>query len=90
MSLLNSCFFLLLAFNPLTSCSAAPTTCQVPGGTTDDGPAIKAALSSCNNGGTIVLDKIYTIGSVLQTTNLINVAIQFTGTIKLDPGKSSL
>lgn len=28
-------------------------TCEVPGGTSDDGPAIKAALIQCNNGGTV-------------------------------------
>ena len=28
-------------------------TCEVAGGTTDDGPAIKAALTQCNNGGTV-------------------------------------
>lgn len=57
--------------------------CQVAGGTSDDSPAIKAALASCNNGGTIVLDKTYTIGSLLQTTDLHDVTIELTGTIKL-------
>ncbi|KAH6612125.1 pectin lyase fold/virulence factor [Boeremia exigua] len=57
--------------------------CQVPGGTNDDSAAIKAALTSCNNGGTVVLDKTYTIGSLLQTTDLHNVAIELTGTINL-------
>jgi hypothetical protein len=33
--------------------SVAGLTCQVPGGTSDDGPAIKAALATCNNGGTV-------------------------------------
>jgi hypothetical protein len=28
-------------------------TCEVPGGTSDDGPAIKAALTKYNNGGTV-------------------------------------
>ncbi|CAG5157134.1 uncharacterized protein ALTATR162_LOCUS4926 [Alternaria atra] len=57
--------------------------CLVPGGTSDDSAAIKAALTSCNNGGTVVLDKTYTIGSLLQTTNLRDVAIELTGTINL-------
>ena len=30
-------------------------TCEVAGGTSDDTAAIKAALSSCNNGGTVSL-----------------------------------
>lgn len=57
--------------------------CQVAGGTSDDSVAIKAALTSCNNGGTVVLDKTYTIGSLLQTTDLHDVTIKLTGTINL-------
>lgn len=57
--------------------------CQVAGGTSDDSAAIKAALKACNNGGTVVLDKTYTIGSLLQTTDLANVAIELSGTVKL-------
>lgn len=71
------------------ACSVLALTCNVAGGTSDDGPAIAAALSSCDNGGTVVLDKTYTIGSVLQTTSLNNVAIDLTGTIKLSPGKTA-
>ncbi|WYZ36351.1 hypothetical protein EsH8_XIII_000003 [Colletotrichum jinshuiense] len=63
--------------------SAAALTCQVAGGTSDDSPAILAALKQCNNGGTVVLDKTYTIGSVLQTESLSNIAIQLSGTISL-------
>jgi hypothetical protein len=33
----------------------------------------------------VVLDKNYTIGTVLQTINLNNVAIQLSGTINLSP-----
>lgn len=33
--------------------SIAGLTCEVPGGTSDDAPAIKAALATCNNGGTV-------------------------------------
>jgi len=63
--------------------AAYAAVCGVTGGTSDDSAAIKAALDSCNNGGTVVLDKTYTIGSLLQTTNLSNVAIELTGTINL-------
>ena len=66
--------------------SAIAATCEVAGGTSDDGPAIKAALTTCNNGGTVLLDKTYTIASVLETTSLSNVAIELTGTINLSPG----
>nr|XP_036577236.1 glycoside hydrolase family 28 protein [Colletotrichum truncatum]KAF6784175.1 glycoside hydrolase family 28 protein [Colletotrichum truncatum] len=58
-------------------------TCPVAGGTSNDSPAILAALKQCNNGGTVVLDKTYTIGSVLQTDALSNIAIQLSGTINL-------
>jgi hypothetical protein len=70
--------------------SASAATCEVPGGTSDDGPAIKAALATCNNGGTVLLDKTYTIASVLETTSLNNVAIELTGTIILSPGMSPI
>lgn len=63
--------------------AAYAAVCEVPGGTSDDSAAIKAALKSCNNGGTVVLDKTYTIGSLLQTTDLSNIAIELTGTINL-------
>lgn len=32
-----------------TVTSVVGLTCEVPGGTSDDGPAIKAALTKCNN-----------------------------------------
>lgn len=72
---------ILLAASLASSTYAA--VCQVPGGTTDDSAAIKAALETCNNGGTVVLDKTYTIGSLLETTDLSNIAIELSGTIKL-------
>lgn len=71
----------LIAVSIATAAYAA--VCGVTGGTSDDSAAIKAALASCNNGGTVVLDKTYTIGSLLQTTDLSNVAIELTGTINL-------
>lgn len=65
--------------------TAAAAVCEVAGGTADDGPAIQAALTTCNNGGTVLLDKTYTIATVLQTTSLNNVAIELTGKIILSP-----
>ena len=75
-----------LALMGLAIRAVKAATCEVAGGTSDDGPAIKAALTTCNNGGTVLLDKIYTIGTVLETDSLSNVAIELTGTIILSPG----
>ncbi|KZL71780.1 glycoside hydrolase family 28 protein [Colletotrichum incanum] len=72
---------LIILLSILSSTTAL--TCQVPGGTSDDSPAILAALKQCNNGGTVVLDKTYTMGSVLQTDFLSNIAIQLSGTVSL-------
>lgn len=69
--------------------SALSATCVVPGGTSDDAPAIKAALATCNNGGTVVLSGTYTIATFLNTTALNNVAIELSGTINLAPSKLS-
>jgi hypothetical protein len=97
LSFAKSAFLLVSAVTSVTV-----FTCEVPGGTSDDGPAIKAALTKCNNGGMVskvilpyitaanghdqvVLDKTYTISTVLQTTGLNNVAIQLSGTINLSP-----
>lgn len=115
---------LLLSVLATLAGRAYAATCEVAGGTSDDTAAIKAALSSCNNGGTVsdnpilpspnkpvpvrwlcippirlclgetsidsqqvLLDKAYTIGSVLQTTSLNNVAIELTGTLILGPSE---
>jgi hypothetical protein len=79
--------FSLLGFAARVTQSA---TCEVAGGTSDDGPAIKAALATCNNGGTVLLDKTYTIATVLETNDLSNVAIELTGTISLSSGRIPL
>jgi galacturan 1,4-alpha-galacturonidase len=84
---MSSCTVLrTLALLSLAIRVVTAATCEVAGGTSDDGPAIKAALATCNNGGTVLLDKTYTIGTVLETTSLSNVAIELTGTIILSPG----
>ncbi len=66
---------------------AAVPTCTVPGGTSDDTNAIRNAFNDCSNGGLIVLDKSYILGSPLNTTNLTNVNVQFSGNIVLSPGE---
>lgn len=48
----------------------------------DDGPKIFAAFEECNNGGTVVLDKEYTICSPLDLRFLKHVDVALTGTVK--------
>jgi len=43
----------LLALAAYVHSAIGGNTCVVPGGTADDTPAIKAALATCNNGGTV-------------------------------------
>jgi hypothetical protein len=84
---MHSTSLCLLAIVILAADLVGAATCQVPGERSDDAPAIKAALSSCNSGGTVVLDQTYTIASVLQTAALNNVAIQLSSSIKLSRGE---
>jgi hypothetical protein len=78
---------LLLCLVSIVGLATGAAACRVLGGISDDAPAIKAALASCNGGGTLILDQTYTIASMLQTTDLNNVGIQLPGTIKLSPGE---
>ncbi len=50
----------------------------------DDAPRILEAFQKCNNGGTIVFDKSYLIGSPLDLTFLKHVDIVITGEIHFD------
>lgn len=47
----------------------------------DDAPRIKAAFQECNNGGTVVLNETYHIGSPLNLTFLAHVDAVITGEI---------
>jgi galacturan 1,4-alpha-galacturonidase len=47
----------------------------------DDAPGILQAFRSCNSGGTVVLDKSYTIGTPLDLTFLKHVDVVISGTI---------
>ncbi|CRK19495.1 hypothetical protein BN1708_012652 [Verticillium longisporum] len=47
----------------------------------DDAPQILAAVKKCNNGGTVVLDKVYRIASPLDLTFLQHIDIIITGEI---------
>ncbi|KAI1798604.1 glycoside hydrolase family 28 protein [Daldinia bambusicola] len=61
--------------------------CHVKQGCTthrDDAPHILRALHKCNNGGTVVFDKSYVIGSPLDLTFLRHVDIVVTGSIAFD------
>jgi galacturan 1,4-alpha-galacturonidase len=48
----------------------------------DDAPKIRAALRKCNNGGTVVLDKEYTIRTPLDLRFLKHIDIALTGTVE--------
>lgn len=65
----------------------ANKTCIVPASTngSDSSPAILAAFTACNNGGTVVLDAAYTIASPLDLTFLKQVDVSLTGTISFTP-----
>lgn len=58
----------------VTECFVVPT-----GG--DDSEAFLAALQECNNGGKVVLDSNYTIGSVLDLTFLDSIDIAISGKV---------
>ncbi|KAI1843668.1 hypothetical protein JX266_010114 [Neoarthrinium moseri] len=55
--------------------------CTVAASGGDDAAAILQALHDCNNGGTVILDAEYTIGTVLDLTFLNSVDIALTGKI---------
>ncbi|KAI1094407.1 glycoside hydrolase family 28 protein [Rostrohypoxylon terebratum] len=57
---------------------------QARGRDRDDAPHILRALQECNNGGTIVFDKSYLIGSPLDLTFLKHVDLVITGSIAFD------
>lgn len=51
----------------------------------DDASVIRDALQTCNNGGTVVLDKEYTICTPLDLRFLKHVDIALTGTVEFCP-----
>lgn len=74
--------------HPYNACNPYPTklrtkecfvTAKGDGG--DDSEAILSALNDCNNGGKVVLDANYTIGTVLDLTFLESVDIVLSGSI---------
>lgn len=50
----------------------------------DDAQAILTAVKKCNNGGTVILDKEYRIGSPLDLTFLNHIDVVITGEIYFD------
>lgn len=58
-----------------------------PGGGSDsnDAPLILKAFKKCNNGGTVVLDKKYTVASPLDLTWLAHIDVVITGEISFKP-----
>ncbi|EGN97569.1 glycoside hydrolase family 28 protein [Serpula lacrymans var. lacrymans S7.3] len=82
----------LLALLPLAYASNANVqvngnVCTVVplGGGQDDGPNVLSAFSQCGDGGTIVLDSYYVVGTVLVTTGLKDVNIELSGTVQYTP-----
>ncbi|KAL3478848.1 Exopolygalacturonase X-2 [Aspergillus californicus] len=51
----------------------------------DDGPRIRDALRKCNNGGTVVLDKEYTVCSPLDLRFLKHIDVALTGKVEFCP-----
>ncbi|KAG5980439.1 hypothetical protein E4U55_004027 [Claviceps digitariae] len=51
----------------------------------DDAPAILDAFHKCNHGGTVVLDKAYTIASPLDLTFLQGVDVAISGSVTFSP-----
>jgi len=83
---------LLLALVPLGVSAAVlktkhTNTCTVvpvaAGG--DDGPSILSAFAQCGQNGKIILDKYYSVNTVLNTTGLKNVEIELSGTLQYTP-----
>jgi galacturan 1,4-alpha-galacturonidase len=56
--MLSVLFPLSIIASLTTQTYAAGVACEVPGGTSDDGPAIASALNSCNNGGTVSVNSL--------------------------------
>jgi galacturan 1,4-alpha-galacturonidase len=74
---------------PHNSCKSYPTVprtkecfVEAKGDGGDDADAILSALQECNQGGKVVLDANYTIGTVLDLTFLESIDIALSGSIK--------
>ena len=80
-------FACLSAAAPSTCSSTSAKVCKVKplGHLQDDGPNIVNAVKECDNGGTVVLDGFYIVGSALNTTNLTDLSIELSGTIQYTP-----
>lgn len=72
----------LLSVSLCAVLASARLDCKVPhlGGGQDDGPAINAAFKRCAKNGKVVLDKYYSVDSLLFTTGLDDVEIELSGT----------
>ncbi|ORY60577.1 glycoside hydrolase family 28 protein [Pseudomassariella vexata] len=69
--------------HPLPTSPQRNKTCSVTsrGSGDDDASAILQAFNDCNNGGTVVLDSDYTIGTALDLTFLNGVDVALSGSI---------
>lgn len=77
----------LLSVSFCAALASARLDCKVPhlGGGQDDGPAINAAFKRCAKNGKVVLDKYYSVDSLLFTTGLDDVEIELSGTVQYTP-----
>ncbi|THH32774.1 hypothetical protein EUX98_g1418 [Antrodiella citrinella] len=71
---------LVAAVSARISCTVKPL-----GGGQDDGPNILAAFKRCAKEGRVTLDKYYVVDTLLLTTGLDDVEIEFTGTVQYTP-----
>ncbi|KAL1970201.1 hypothetical protein VTN77DRAFT_5361 [Rasamsonia byssochlamydoides] len=71
-------------FNPLPPTQTRTRVCYVPshGDGSDDSEYILSALKECNDGGKVVLDKQYVIGTALDLQFLKHIDLEITGYIQ--------
>ncbi|KII83966.1 glycoside hydrolase family 28 protein [Plicaturopsis crispa FD-325 SS-3] len=88
LTLLAAWFFLSVAaasFSPLTPGPQKRCVVHALGDGQDDGPSILAAFQNCSTNARIELIGNYTVGTALNTTDLKNVEIFWTGNITYTP-----
>ncbi|KAK6526643.1 hypothetical protein TWF694_005224 [Orbilia ellipsospora] len=75
-----------VAVEPDSSLERRAVCTPASGSATDDTPAIKAAITSCGNGGTIVIPQgiTYYLNTMLEFTGCVNCDFQLEGTLKMN------
>ncbi|EIE81307.1 hypothetical protein G6F46_000475 [Rhizopus delemar] len=82
---------LLLSFGVKHASTASTNTCIVANSDSDDAITIAEAFEKCKTGGTVVFpkDSSYQLNSIVTTSDLKNVNINFAGTIHLPAREES-